>query len=316
MENLLAIVDLGTNTFHLLAVAMTDERGFTILDRKQIPVKLGRNGIGKSKISRSAFNRGIRALEKFREIIHEHQISELYVVGTSALRNADNAPDFITECEKILQAPVSVIEGDKEASYIYYGVRWALGLWNNPSLIMDIGGGSVEFILADKFNIFWKESYEIGAARIIGKYPHHFPPKTEEVKEIEKFLEEKLTPLFEWVSVEDLQALIGASGSFETFASIEIKNYLDIETGKLPLMHPIQIKNFRKMKEMILQSSREELLQVQGMASFRVDMIVVSVILTNLIIEKLKFSKIFFSSYALKEGVLWDLIKQKKFGRQ
>src|ERR1017187_4646179 len=159
-----AIIDLGTNTFHALIFEWQGAH-FKILDKLQIPVKLGKGAFGNRHISDEAYSRGIAAIIEFKTILEQYQVSQVEIYGTSTLRNADNAPMFAKECESIIGHPVKIINGNLEAEMIYNGVKSAVPLGREPHLIMDIGGGSVEFIIADDKTIFWRKSYEIGAAR-------------------------------------------------------------------------------------------------------------------------------------------------------
>ena len=163
----IAVIDLGTNTFHLLIT----ETGDTIVPgnicKETIPVKLGEGGINQRLINPEAFQRGIRAIERFAELISLHQVSDIKAMATAAIRSASNGHDFISAIKDRTGIEVEVIDGDKEAGLIYAGVREAVHLSAETSLIMDIGGGSVEFILCNAEKVFWKKSYPMGAAKMM-----------------------------------------------------------------------------------------------------------------------------------------------------
>jgi len=114
----------------------------------------------------------------------------------------------------------------------------------SPSLIVDIGDGIVEFIIANKDQIYWKQSFEIGAARLIERFPHNFLIQQSERESIERYQEETLQTLFEQIHQYLPNSIIGASGFFETYTSLELKYFLDIQPYQLPIVHPIQPSNF------------------------------------------------------------------------
>lgn len=122
-------------------------------------VKLAENGITSNIVSEQPFNRGIAAFEKFKSICNENKIGTIHAFGTAALRRATNSIDFINTVTEQTGIEIKVISGDEEAKYIWNGVRNAVKLGDAVSLVMDIGGGSTEFILADEKQIFWKQSF-------------------------------------------------------------------------------------------------------------------------------------------------------------
>ena len=161
-----AIIDLGTNTFHLL---IAEVRNGLINEyfKLQIPVKLGKGGIGDNLITEDAFKRGLTALSEFRKYIDQFEIKEVHAFATSAVRSAKNGDEFIFKAKKYYQIEINAICGDDEAALIYEGVKHSFNLPEENILVMDIGGGSVEFIIGQKEDIFWKHSFNIGAARLV-----------------------------------------------------------------------------------------------------------------------------------------------------
>src|SRR6478609_408551 len=140
-----AIIDLGTNTFHLLIAEVIN--GIIVEHKKlQIPVKIGEGGINKKTIAPPAFHRGLDALNVFRKTLNEFGIGAVIAHGTSAIRDAQNGGDFITEAHKQVNIQITMLSGEEEAELIYNGVKHAFPLPENNVLVMDIGGGSVEFV--------------------------------------------------------------------------------------------------------------------------------------------------------------------------
>ncbi len=299
-----AIIDLGTNTFHLLIAETSESHQFRILKREVKPVKIGSGGINEGHLTDEAYKRGLQALRDFNLLIIESGAKLKKIIGTSALRNADNAPNFLFDTEVLLNCPISLIDGNDEAEYIYYGVREALGLWPEPSLILDIGGGSVEFILGNKSQIIQKKSLEIGAARLIDKFPHHFPMKDSEKQNLESYLKEVLQPLFNSFENYQLKALVGASGFFETFANLHRYKISNSTPNEMPLYYTMGKTAFDEISNRVLNSSKDELYKMPGMEAFRVEMMPVSTVLLALILESTGIDTLYYSDYAVKEGVL------------
>ena len=154
----IAIIDLGTNTFNILIVKVNSAKTPTKLYQSKISVKLGEGGINKNFIEPVPFQRGIEAMKTYKDIMQRNAVDKVFAFATSAIRTASNGNEFVTKVKEETGIEVTMISGDKEAELIYYGVRNALELTDDNSLIIDIGGGSTEFIIANKNKIFWKQS--------------------------------------------------------------------------------------------------------------------------------------------------------------
>jgi exopolyphosphatase/guanosine-5'-triphosphate,3'-diphosphate pyrophosphatase len=297
-----AIIDLGTNTFHLL---ITD--GNKTLHELRRPVRLGQGGINHNNITAEAIERAKLCLKDYKQIAQDYGAQKIIAIGTSAVRNASNASFFISEIFQHTGIEIKIISGEQEAEYIYQGVRSGVDLGSNNSLIMDIGGGSVEFIIANHTDIFWKQSFEIGGQRLIEKFEVSDPIMPEEVMAIRKFLEIELMPLKSALRKFTPDTLVGSSGSFDTLSEIYcLRNQIPYSPdGESPITMDFLIL----MMELILKKDRQERMQIPGMIELRVDLIVVGVVLIRQLLEMWDFSNIRVSSYSLKEGVRAVMLK-------
>ncbi|MGB5976393.1 MAG: exopolyphosphatase, partial [Cyclobacteriaceae bacterium] len=292
--------------FHLLIV-MTQAEGFVVQRRERVAVKIGKGGINKGYITKSAWQRALDTLSNFRQIIDEFGVKEVFATATSAIRNARNGSDLVAEITQATGIPVRIISGEQEAQYIYFGVKQALKLGQENSLIMDIGGGSVEFIIGNEKQAIWKKSYEIGAQRLLDLFHAHDPIRPEDVLNLEKYLDEKLSGLPEAILNYSPSTLIGSSGTFDTLSDIYIlKNSLTKKTDTTE--YPLPVNEYTEIHTDLLTKDRKERLLIPGMVEMRVDMIVVASCLINYIIKSYQFENMRASAYALKEGVLHHII--------
>ena len=143
--NKIAIIDMGTNTFHLL-IAQVEGGRFYITPREKVPVKIGVGGINRNLITDDAISRALKTMKAFNETLTEAGVSKVLAFGTSALRNATNGKEVAHLIEVETGIKTNIISGLQEAEYICFGARAAIAMENQKHLIMDIGGGSVEFI--------------------------------------------------------------------------------------------------------------------------------------------------------------------------
>lgn len=296
-----AVIDLGTNTFHLI-IANISETGVQVVYKTNVPVRLGEGRINENIIIPEAFERGIRTLKDFQQELVRHGVSVVHAIATSAIRSAVNGGDFVTAAQKLAGIAIEVISGDKEAEYIFNGVR-ASGIIDGTSLIMDIGGGSTEFIIGDKDKPLWKKSYDIGAARLMQAYFQTDPISKENQDSIKAHLDKTLTDLKEACTFYKPDRLIGSAGAFETFAQLLIKDF-DLQNT---IASQLDKEGYKQLAAQLIRSTHEERKNMPGLIPLRVDMIVIASILTNYVIDELDLQSLYLSTYDLKMGVLHSI---------
>lgn len=299
-----AIIDMGTNTFHLMLATITSE-GFIINYREKVPVKIGMGGINEGYITKEGIERAVKAMKDFKATIQDARIENALAFGTSALRNAKNGEEVIKRIESESGIKTQIISGTQEAKYIYNGARASMDMGSEKSLIMDIGGGSVEFIIGNEKEIFWSHSFEIGGQRLLEKFQKHDPIAKEEVEDLFNFFVKELVLLLAELKTHNPKTLIGSSGTFDTLSDIYCwKNNLPLKDTPET---PFSMDAFDDIYEEFLRKDRSARMQIPGMIEMRVDMIVVACCLIKFLLSSHEFDRIRVSSYSLKEGVLASL---------
>ena len=213
------IIDLGTNTFNLL-IANVNGFNYKVLHKTKIAVKLGEGGIHKGFIAPEAYQRGLDALKVHKQTLLDYQIQNYYAVATSAIRSSDNGTQFVEDVKQQLGILINIIDGDKEADLIYNGFKQAVDFNGMPKLIIDIGGVSTEFIIANESQIFWKKSYQLGAARLLELFKPKDPIVLDDFNAIDSYLTNSLQDLLKMCEAYEIDTLIGSSGSFDTLAEM------------------------------------------------------------------------------------------------
>lgn len=292
----IAIIDLGTNTFHLLIAEIAGDEA-EILYKTNEPVRLGEDITKDNLIIPAAFERGISCLKEFRKKIDQYGVESTKAIATSGVRSASNGGDFVVAVKEKTRISIDIINGGEEASYIYEGVKWS-GAITKTALIMDIGGGSTEFILCDSDNLIWKKSYNIGAARLMQSFFKSDPISMVDRQAIRSHLEEQLPELITVCKKHKPTVLIGSAGAFESFAGMI--------NGELPAggTFDISFDSYQMLASRLIKATHSERASMKGLIPLRVDMIVMAVLLTNYILEKLELRQIILSTYDLKMGVL------------
>jgi len=298
----LAAIDLGTNTFNLLIAESSLGQIGKILFVEEFPVKLGEGGINQGYLAPEAFKRGLEIMNRISSIIHLHTPDRVVAMATAAIRGARNGAEFISRVQENTGISIKTIDGNREAELIYQGVCAALPI-EVPSLIMDIGGGSVELILCDQSGIYWKKSYPLGAARLREKFHQVDPMEARALQELYNYLSENLEDFFEQCALFGPVQLIGSAGAFETFDEIIRAAKPTGENQKKPAIQ-FNTDQLVGTLEMLIRSGRIERENLPGLVAFRVDMIVVASALTAFVLRKTGIRNIYLSTYSLKEGML------------
>jgi len=270
LHNRFAIIDIGTNTFHLLIVDIDECGGFTIIKKNREAVRLGLGGIQNKLITDSAIERAISTLSRFKKTGIEQEVADFIIYATSAVRNAENKKIFLTKVRKELNLNINVIDGEREAELIYKGVTLEENvLTRENALIIDIGGGSVEFIIANKYKRLWARSFEIGGLRLKNSFHKQEPIGKNEFQELKSFIAHKLKSLDKVLKDYAPSIMVGCSGTFDTI--LEIAKYKG-----LSIYNSFNKKHFESIFKELISKNREERLLIDGMIPLRVDLIVVS----------------------------------------
>lgn len=307
-----AILDLGTNTFNLLIAEREDSSKLKSLVNKRYPVKLGERGINDGEILPAAIKRGQNAINTYYKIIRDFNVDRIRAFGTSALRTSKNGYILLDDIKEKTGIEVEIISGDREAELIYFGVRQTLSFQSEKFVILDIGGGSNELIIADKDKIYWKKSYALGIARLLEKFTPGDPLTSADINNINTYLLENLADLFYQLKSHHINILVGASGSFETF--VTMIRQIDVEETECVLKensNEIMLNEFKQLNKLLEKSAFEERLKMKGLERMRVEMIVMASLFVNFILENHSFNRIVQSNFALKEGAAFELFNEQ-----
>lgn len=299
-----AIIDLGTNTFHLVIAEAKLGKVCTFY-KLQVPVKIGQGGISNGFIAPEAYQRGLTTLIEFKKYIDQFEVTQIHAFATSAIRNAKNGNQFVKDVYQKSGIIVTTIDGDKEAEFIYAGVLNSFKFPQQNVLVMDIGGGSVEFIIGNGSNILWKQSFEIGASRLIENFHKQDPISDEEITALDNYLSQVLIPLYNAIHTHNPEVLIGSAGSFETLVDVVIKDLAVIPLSLSLNAFEIRREDFDVFVEIMRTSTHQQRTRLKGMTDFRVEMITVAAMLMQHVVSKAKPQRIIASNYSLKEGVLF-----------
>ncbi len=305
---ILASIDMGTNTFRLLVAEVEGASFFKEICSVKETTRLG-EGFSQDKILKpAAVERAMSALSHFRDALREHPVDDLIVVGTSAIREAKNQKEFIEEIKRKTGFNVEVISGEQEALCTFLGANFIIKNQNDPMLVMDIGGGSTEFIGAEGETPTFLMSTEMGVVHLTEKYLRSDPPASEELKQLRSAIAQIIKPI-----VYDFPPkcrFVGTAGSVTTLAAIDqrLTVYDPEKINGYPLSRAAVERIFKEVTSMTLEQRR----RVPGLEKGREDILVSGALILLTVMDLFGYDPIYVSDYGMREGLLLDRY-QKKF---
>ncbi len=301
MAQKVAVIDLGTNTFNLL-IASVEAAAFHTLYHTKIGVALGMGGINEQKLAEESIQRALEALRIYKSKCDEYEVEEIRAFGTSAIRDAKNGDAFCELVQSELGISIRVISGLEEANLIYQGVKWSYD-YAQPAMIMDIGGGSTEFILADKNGVQKAVSLNIGVSRMYQQLQLSDPITQNDIRTIENWLEEHAKGKLDGIRCD---ILIGSSGTFETLHEVYFRKKFPDSTKCIPM----SADELKSVLDDIMRSTLEERTQNPFIIPIRQIMIPIASVKIRWVMKKLGVKQLLISPFSLKEGAL--MVKKTK----
>lgn len=300
-----SVVDMGTNTFQLL-VAQKNEGKFEIKENIQTPVQLGLGAMKDYILQPEALERAKLALKEYEQIIQSYGINvQPVALGTSILRNAKNKDEFFDWIRSNTIIQPKLISGDQEAQFIFQGILQSLPQnFDKTGLVIDIGGGSTEFILFKGNEILFRHSFEIGGLKLLSLFEKEGDFDKTRFSDLKKYIEKTLQPLFEIAKDQKGISLIGSAGAFETFYELECGNK-GIEKNHA-YSNILDQTIYDEHARFIKSSSLNERENMKGMKKFRSRIIPYSVGIVEVVRENLTIQEIIVSNFSMKEGYFFS----------
>ena len=305
----IAAIDIGSNSLHM-AVAQADPDGsITTLWRMKEMVGLGRISFPSKRLSNEAMDRAVRTLARFQQAARARGCEKILAAATSAVREAENGGDFIERCWRELGMRVRVVSARDEARLIYLGVRQAVDLDSQPNFIVDIGGGSVEFIVADASKAQMLESRKLGAARMTATFIHSDPPTTAELSALSAHYDQILAPICRDVLAHQPVTALATSGTLENLSAMCAALY-GHKGDKHPPGEPgvLEREPMAKLVAKLVGSKSEQRAGIPGLDDQRKDQIIAGAMLVHELFQRLDLKEIRVCRSALREGILLDYL--------
>ncbi len=295
------VIDLGTNSFHTVIVDVFPNGSFEVIDKIKEMVRLGERGFSGERLTPSAIKRSLRALKRVKMLAEGWGATEYLAFATSAIREASNGGELIERIRRELGIHVRPIDGVFEAKLIYQGIRRALDM-TRPTLMVDIGGGSTEFIIGTSREIYFATSLKLGAARVSRQFISTDPVDSQEFRAMREHFRTAMEPILQAAREHGVTEIVGSSGTFENIAQVCANRYGD--PNRSIFLQSFAQEDLRAVTKLIMTSTRDERRAMEGIDEKRVDQIVAGATLIDVLTKDLDARRVRVSPNALREGMV------------
>ena len=303
----LAAIDIGTNSFHLIVAEARPNGKFTVLGREKEVIRLGEGSSDMKRLGAAAMDRGMEALRRFSLIAEQHD-ARVRAVATSAVREASNRDVFVERVRAELGLEIEVISGFEEARLIYIGVLQALPVYNKTALLVDIGGGSTEFLVGKAGEVQYVNSLKLGAVRLSNRFFQEKTVRARDVDACRAFLAGELNPIERTIRSAAIDVAVGSSGTIINTAAMILAAQGREDTAEEGNAVITRRELARVVETVLAAGTLTKRRQIDGLDPARADIIVAGVLLLEQIFERLHLKEMVTSKYALREGVILDTI--------
>ena len=301
-----ASLDLGTNSTRVLVARVTDEGGLDILDRRNTITRLGQAVSATGRLADEAMARTLDCLRGYREILDRHAVERIRVAATSAARDAANRDEFFDAVEEVVGVRPALLSGDDEGRMTFLGATGELDPALGPFLIVDIGGGSTEFIVGTD-QVDGVMSIDVGCVRLTEKFLEHDPPQPEELTACISYTDAFLDDVVREVpAVAEARTLVGVAGTITTVAAVEI----GLATYDRDAIHHFRLT--RDAAEDVFRTlateARADRIHNPGLEEARADVIVGGCCVLVALFRRLGFGEMIVSEADILDGLALSLL--------
>ncbi|REL24576.1 Ppx/GppA family phosphatase [Rhodohalobacter sp. SW132] len=305
----IAAIDLGTNSFHAVIVDVFPDGSFQTVDKLKEMVLLAEKGFA-NRLSDAAMERAMSALRKIKTLSDHQNAEHVLAYATSAIREAENGGELIQRAIDELGIKINAIPGRVEAELIGLAVQHGIKLPIKPVLMVDIGGGSVEFIIGDKLKFYHLASKKIGIARMTDKFVDSDPISQKEISSLESYYEEQLRDVAQAFATHRAEMMVGSSGTLENIGLMiarREKMSSSLSVNELEFSR----EQFLSLYDELIGMDRKQRSELSELDDKRIDLIAPGLILVRYILTSFGIKRVKISSQALREGIILRYIRRE-----
>jgi exopolyphosphatase/guanosine-5'-triphosphate,3'-diphosphate pyrophosphatase len=307
----LAAIDIGTNSVHMIVVRVRPDLSFEVVDREKEMVRLGAGGLDGRSLTEQAMSAALLALAKFRRIAESHRVDEILAAATSATREAQNGPEFLSRIVAETGIRPRVISGTEEARLIHRAAVYGVDVMRGHAVVIDIGGGSVEITFGGAKRPSLGRSFKIGVIRLTERFVRSDPLAARDERKLVRFVNGEIDGLARQIVDAGFDRVIGTSGTILSLGTMAAH----AESGRAPS----ELRNLRiparqihRIRKQVVSLGLQQRLKLPGLEPKRGDIVVAGAVLLDTILRRLGASEITLCDLALREGLILDYVERNR----
>lgn len=303
----LAVIDIGTNSIHMVLAEILPDASYKILDRFKDMTRLGDGAFGVRRLSEQAIVRALDILKTLVTLARNKGFDRIVAIATSAVREASNGGDFVNLVAEQTGLTVRVISGVEEARLIFLGVQNSVALPDRPALVVDVGGGSVELIVGNREGMLHAKSLKLGAIRLVEQFLSKTPPSATMMHTLEETVTGQLKAALGAFKTKQFASLIATSGMAGNLAEVI---HMKLTARPLPQINltKIALKDIRLFEAELTHSSVRARLAIPGLDPKRVDTLLPATVVLRRLLELSGLDEMTLCDKAIREGAIYDFI--------
>ena len=304
----IAAIDIGTNSIHMIVVAVRPDLSFEVVDGEKDMVRLGAGGLDGRSLTPTAMTSALHTLAKFKRLAESHKVDEIIAAATSATREAENGGDFIAQVERDTGIRIKVISGTEEARLIHLAAAYGVDVGSSSAVVVDIGGGSVEVTLGTATQLALGRSFKAGVIRLTERFVRTDPLGGHDERRLVKFINREMGSYLDQLAGRGFDRLIGTSGTILSLGTMAVADASrvpeDVRNRRVPA------KALHRLRKQLVEAVFAERLRVPGMDPRRADLSVAGAVLFDTIVRRLGADEFTLCDLALREGLVLDYIRR------
>ena len=307
----IAAIDIGTNSLHMIVVQVRADLSFEVIDREKAMVRLGAGGLDGRALTPDAMHVALQVMSKFRRLAESHQVDEIIAAATSATREAENGGEFLDAIVDHTGIRPRVISGTEEARLIHLAAVYGVSVPSDNTVVVDIGGGSVEITLGTGPTVELGRSFKLGVIRLTERFVKTDPLEPRDERRLVKHINDQLGGFLDQIAAAGFDRLIGTSGTILSLGAV-----VSAQQGRVPNSplrnRRVSVKQLRRVRKEIVAVDLEKRLRIPGLEPRRADLAVAGAILLDTIVRRLGAQELTLCDLSLREGLVLDYIARHR----
>jgi exopolyphosphatase/guanosine-5'-triphosphate,3'-diphosphate pyrophosphatase len=303
----IAAIDVGSNSVHMIVCRIRPDLSFEVIDREKDMIRVGAGSLAEGRLPQANIDIAMQTLQKYRRLAESHGVDEIIVVGTSAIREAENGGDFITAARREVGVRVRVISGTEEARLIHLAAAYAVGIGRRAAVVIDMGGGSTEITLGTSARVELGRSFKLGAIRLTEKFATSDPLSPTDERRLIRHIRRDTRGYLGLIARRKVQRVIGTSGTILALGALAA----GVRGGSADIRRlTVTARDIRRLRDRLVPMTLDERLKVPGLDPRRADLAAVGAILLDTLLDGLGAESLTLCDFALREGLVLDYIKR------